>query len=149
MEHIPIAMNQNFHWYYFDWLNSGIFWQGTILTKRKNLTSPQNLRNLRCVLPRVLEGGWHFTNMGGVTKVINKMISTVESSESVLKSKGALIDENHIKNCLKNGLDIWKRNRKDCVNLIPCDIANIKLPYLSKFLKKYPYFLREYDFKDD
>lgn len=149
LNHTPIAMNQNFHWYYFDWINSGIFWQGTILTKRKNLTTPQNLRNLRCAYSRVLDGGWHFTNMGGLKRVINKMISTVESDQKVLQSNNALIDEDHIRNCLKNGLDIWQRNRKDYVNLKLCDISQINLPYMEEFLKKYPYFLREYDFGKD
>lgn len=34
--------------------------------------------------------------------------------------------------------------------LVKYDISQIKLPYLQEFIKKYPYFLREYDFgKDD
>lgn len=149
LEYIPISMDQQFHWYYFDWLNNAVSWQGTILTKRKNLNKPQELRNLRTWFPRIINGGWHFTNMGGVKRVIKKMVSTVDSNEDVVKSNGKLIDENHIINCLKNGLDIWNRNRTDVINLIPYDISNIKLPYLEEFLKKYPHFLRKYDFGDE
>ena len=149
LEYVPIAMNQYFHWYYLDWLNTGVLWQGTILTKRKNLSTPQDLRNARVILPRILDGGWHFSNMGGVERVIKKMTSTVESDEAVVKSNGKILDENHIRNCLKNGLDIWDRGRSDFVTLEHRDISNIKLPYLKEFVKRYPYFLREYDFGED
>ncbi len=150
LEYSPIAMQQKFHWYYFDWLNVSVFWQGTVIAKRKNMPSPQKLRDLRNFLPRVPNGGWHFTNMGGVERVIKKMVSTVDSNEDVVKSEGKLIEENHIRNCLKNGLDIWDRGRPDLITLKPCDISDITLPYLNEFLKKYPYFLKEYDFgKDD
>ena len=39
-----IVMTQALFYYYFDWINSTT-WHGTILTKRKNLTLPQILRN--------------------------------------------------------------------------------------------------------
>ena len=46
LEEYPLAMAQIFCCYYFDWVSKAT-WQGTILTKRKNLTKPQELRNLR------------------------------------------------------------------------------------------------------
>ena len=145
LEVSPIVMDQDFYWYYFDWLNVAVKWQGTILTKRKNLTSPQDLRNLRTILPRVPNGGWHFTNMGGLERIKNKMISTVDSGEAVEKSNGRLLDETHLKNCLKNGLDIWDRGDPSIIKLVPCDFRSIKLPYLEKFVEKYPNFLKDND----
>lgn len=59
LEFGAIVMAQTFHFYYFDWKCDGT-WPGTILTKRKNLSTPQALRNLRELLPRAMGGGVSF-----------------------------------------------------------------------------------------
>ena len=74
LEYLLILINQNRHDYDFNWICKGT-WQETIFTKYKNLTIPQNLRNVRTALPRVLESGWHFYWMGGIDRVIDKMTS--------------------------------------------------------------------------
>ena len=51
-----IVMAQELFYYYFDLRNEGT-WNGTILTKRKNLTTPQALRYQRNHLPRIAMGG--------------------------------------------------------------------------------------------
>ncbi len=51
-----LAMIQTLYYYYFDWA-SRTPWHGTVLTKLKNLTTPQDLRNQRNLLPRVAGGG--------------------------------------------------------------------------------------------
>ena len=102
LEEYPLAMAQDFFYYYFD-LVSKATWQGTILTKRKNLTTPQELRNLRNLLPRVVDGGWHFSYMGGVERVIDKMTSIVDGNEFVVQSGGHLIDRNHIEDSIAKG----------------------------------------------
>lgn len=46
-------------------------WRGTSVCKYKNLI---NLNNLRANHQNIIEdGGWHFTNMGGVEKVLQKL----------------------------------------------------------------------------
>ena len=85
-------MAQHFHYYYFDWIAEGS-WQGTVLTKYKNLTTPQELRHLRNSFPRIPDGGHHFSYMGGADRVINKMISIVDGNELVVKSEGKFIDK--------------------------------------------------------
>ena len=137
LEYIPISMNQNRHDYYFNWICKET-WQGTILTKYKNLTIPQNLRNLRTALPRVLEGGWHFSWMGGIDKVIDKMTSIVDGNEIVQKSNDKLTDKQYVKESMMNGTDIYKIRSQ----MLPYDIKNIDLPYLQTFVTKYPHFLK-------
>lgn len=56
LESSPIVMNQQWHNYYLD-LASALPWQGSILTRFKRLTTPQELRNLRTFLPRTERGG--------------------------------------------------------------------------------------------
>ncbi|MBQ4403101.1 MAG: hypothetical protein II857_01700 [Selenomonadaceae bacterium] len=142
LEYGAIALEQNRYYYYFDLMNSNIF-TDTVLTKRKNLTTPQELRNLKDKFPRVSEGGYHFSYMGGVDRVINKMTSIVDGNAIVVHSGGKLIDRKHIEEALANGTDIYNRPNLPETQFHYCDAKNIRLPYLDEFLRKYPNFLRE------
>ena len=55
LEFGALAMQQELFYYRFDCV-SRTPWHGTILTKRKNLTMPQNMRDLRTNLPYVSGG---------------------------------------------------------------------------------------------
>ena len=142
LESGAIVMTQKLCCYYFDWINPQT-WQGSILTKRKTLTTPQELRNLRNQLPRVVGGGYHFTYMGGADRVIEKMTSVVEGNELVENSSENLLDKKHVEESMAKGTDVY--NRPDITNMqfLPYDARNIDLPYLDEFLRKYPHFLRE------
>ncbi len=143
LEVSPISMDQQLLYYYFDWAPKQGTWQGTILTKRKNLTTPQDFRNLRTVFPRVLNGGYHFSWMGGVEKIINKMNSIVDANEINKNSDEKFSNKNHIEDVIKNGKDLFNRKGIPASELVNFNIENIKLPYLSEFVKKYPNFLRQ------
>ena len=145
LEYTPLIMEQTFHNYYLDWIAEKK-WNGTALVKRKNLKMPQEIRNLRTLLPSVSEGGWHFSYMGGVDKIINKMTSIVDGNEFVKRSKKKLTDKKRVKECIRTGRDIYEKQGDSEIKLSHYDISQINLPYLDEFLKKYPYFLREYDF---
>jgi hypothetical protein len=53
--------------------------------------SPQYFRKRRNKLPRILNGGWHFSWMGGKEKVRQKLVSVVEG-----RSDGALVTDKEI-----------------------------------------------------
>ena len=142
LEYGAIVMDQKFHCYYFDWVSRAT-WQGTILTKRKNLTTPQELRNLRNDLPRVVNGGYHFSYMGGASRVIDKMTSIVEGNAYVVHSDGKFIDRTHVETAMANGTDIYGRTHISEAQLLPFDVHEITLPHVEEFLRKYPNFLRE------
>ena len=137
-----IVMDQKFFCYCFDWVSSAT-WQGTILTKRKTLTTPQALRDVRNFLPRVIDGGYHFSYMGGVDRVIDKMTSIVDGNEYVVHSGGKFIDRRHVEESLANGTDIYGRKHIPEAQLLPFDARNINLPHVEEFLRKHPNFLRE------
>ena len=142
LEKTPITMEQTFHYYYFDWINPAP-WHGTVLTKKKNLTTPQKLRNLKDKFPSLSQGGYHFSYMGGVDRVINKMTSIVDGNAIVVHSGGKLIDRKHIEQALANGTDIYNRPQSYIGNFYPYDVKKIRLQHLDEFLRKYPHFLRE------
>lgn len=133
------ALSQTLHYYYFDWISRDP-WHGTVMVKRKNLTTPQHMRNLRNTLPFASLGGYHFSYMGGIDRVIKKMTSIVDGNELVVQSDGKVIDRKHVEEAMANGTDVY--NRQD-VQFFSYDANNIKLPGLREFLQKYPHLLRE------
>ena len=135
-----IVMAQELFYYYFDLRNKGT-WNGTILTKRKNLTAPQALRYQRDQLPRI-GGGYHFSYMGGVDRVIDKMQSIVDGNELVVKSGGKFIDRKHVEESVNQGEWVFK-GAGGTRTILPYDARNIRLPHIEEFFKKYPNFLRE------
>ena len=148
LEYFPIALNQIWHYYYFDWATK-VQMPTELIVKRKNLTTPHGIRKLREIVPRIQNGGWHFSYMGGVDRIIKKMTSIVEGYEFTQKNK-KLTDRDYVKECMRTGKDIYGRKNIPEAQFYPYDISNITLSYLNEFLEKYPYFLREYDFgKDD
>lgn len=137
-----IVMEQKFHYYYFDWVNCKP-WKGTALIKRKNLTTPQTLRNSIHFLPRVQNGGHHFSYMGGVDRIINKMTSIVDGNELVVRSGGKFIDRTHIEKSMATGKDVYQRSGHIEEQFLSYDVRKINLPHIEEFLRKYPHFLRE------
>lgn len=132
----PVGCQQNFHCYYLDWVCRKLPWSGTVIGKLKHMTSPQAFRNVREYLPRLVKGGWHFSNMGGVDKVIEKMKAAVECVE--LSAKDAkYLDREFVEQAMANG-----KYFQTSAKFVPCDVSEIKLPALNNFLEKYPYFVR-------
>ncbi len=71
----------------------GGMWRGTIVMTYTQLlkNSPQYFRKRRNKLPRILNGGWHFSWMGGKEKVRQKLVSVVEG-----RADGALVTDKEI-----------------------------------------------------
>lgn len=127
----PVGCQQQFHSYYFDWVCRELPWSGTVIGKFKHMTSPQAFRNVREVLPRITNGGWHFSNMGGIEKFLQKVRSGPDFKEF------SETDVNFLEQAMKSGKYLLGGAKFE-----PCDVGKIKLPALKDFLKKYPHFVR-------
>lgn len=127
----PVSFKQNFHSYYFDWVNRDLPWTGTVIGKFKHMTSPQDFRNARNTLPRIMDGGWHFSSMGGIDKFWEK----VRSGPDFKKYSKA--DKDFLEEAMKSGKYLLGGAKFE-----HCDISEIKLPALKDFIKKYPHFVR-------
>lgn len=127
----PVGCQQIFHSYYFDWVNRDLPWSGTVIGKFKHMESPQAFRNARKVLPRIVDGGWHFSSMGGVEKFWEK----VRSAPDFQKVSNA--DKDFLEAAMKSGKYLIGGAK-----FVSCDVDEIKLPALKNFLKKYPHFIR-------
>ena len=138
----PLALHQDIHFYYFNMINRSQEWFGTVITKYKNLTTPQELRRMRTFLPRISNGGWHLTYMGGANKVMQKMYSNVDETGLVNKLGEKLVNTERIQKMIEEGKWVFTDYEKADKFLSYCDIEQIKLPYLMEFIKKYPYFVK-------
>lgn len=135
LEHCPVVCKMRYHCYYFDWASYKTDWEGTVIGKHKFMKSPQYFRNLRRVLPRIVEGGWHFSYMGGIDKVLTKMNAAVECVELADKDANYL-DKNFMEKIMHDGKYIFGEQFSHC------DVNEINLPTLKNFLTKYPQFVQ-------
>jgi beta-1,4-mannosyl-glycoprotein beta-1,4-N-acetylglucosaminyltransferase len=58
-------------------------WNGTVVTRRHLMASPQSVRETRNSQPRIDNGGWHFTYMGGPEAVRHKLLNFAHAEFSV------------------------------------------------------------------
>ena len=132
----PVGCQQKFHTYYFDWICRELPWSGTVIGKFKHLSSPQDFRNRREALPRIVNGGWHFSSMGGVDKFLEKTRSGTDFKK-ISAVDPRYLDKNFLLNAMLNGEYLLGGAK-----FVPCDVSEIKLPALADFVKKYPQFVR-------
>ena len=135
LNHTPVVCKMRFHGYYFNWASFKTDWEGTVIGKYKFMKSPQYFRNHRRILPRIVEGGWHFSYMGGTEKMLEKMNAAVECKELVVKDE-RFLEKDFVEKIRSEGKYIFGEQ------FSPCDIEQIDIPYLKKFLNKYPYFVQ-------
>ena len=133
---MPLVCKQRFHCYYFDYASFKTDWEGTVIGKYKFMESPQAFRNARRILPRIVEGGYHFSYMGGTQRIISKMNSIVEGKERVVQDEKYL-DEKFIEQSMADGQYFYGEEK-----FSPCDINDIQIPGLKDFLAKYPYLVK-------
>ena len=80
---------------------------GTIASTGKQFkaTTPQNLRDKRNDLPVIKKAGWHFSYLGGLEKIKEKIRSFAHTE---FNKEEYLNDENILK-AMEEGKDIFKR----------------------------------------
>tara|TARA_X000001036_G_scaffold438697_1_gene487256 strand:+ start:797 stop:1612 length:816 start_codon:yes stop_codon:yes gene_type:complete len=96
------------------------FWPGTKICQKKNLKSPQWLRNIKTKKrpfwkifkdkePQLIkDSGWHFSFLKNPTSIKQKIISYSHQEFN----KEEFIDEKNIENKIKKGEDLFGRNIK-------------------------------------
>ncbi len=132
----PITFQQRFHTYFFDLVSPHSLWGGTVVSKFKHVSSPQAIRDVCKDLPRIPNGGWHFSSMGGIDKFLEKARSGGDFKQFAARDPRYL-DKDFLLDAMLRGEYLLHEAK-----FVHCDLSEIKLPALPAFLKKYPYFLR-------
>jgi beta-1,4-mannosyl-glycoprotein beta-1,4-N-acetylglucosaminyltransferase len=133
----PVSLSMIFHYYFLNCQNVGDehWWNGSIVCSGQQFKElgPQTLRDNRNHYPRVKKAGWHFSYLGGVEKIKQKIQSFAHTE---FNKEEYLQDENIIK-AMMEGKDIFNR---------PGAVYRFVSPYaypssLRKLMFEYPSLL--------
>jgi beta-1,4-mannosyl-glycoprotein beta-1,4-N-acetylglucosaminyltransferase len=109
---INVSFNQRFFYYYINGLNvqneQEVPWHGTTACLHRNFNNAQSLRENKGSNKTVLKAGWHFSYVGGVQEIINKIesYSHAEFDNAFIKSEKRLEDR------INRGIDLFDRPGK-------------------------------------
>ncbi len=105
----PTALSMLFHYYYMICQNEGYerWWNGTVVCTGEMFKkfNPQGLRDGRNHFFRDTEAGWHYSYLGGVEKIRQK----IQSFSHTEFNRPDIVSEENIVAAMENGLDVLKR----------------------------------------
>ncbi len=127
----PLTFEQDL-FYYFVNCKLNQKWNGSVITKFKHLTvPPDHFRRNRRKYPKLRNGGWHFSYLGGVDRILTKIKSFAHTEYNLPEIASA----EWIKEKITSGQDLYGRDLK-------LEFVNIDSKFPAKtalFLEKYPY----------
>ncbi len=133
----PLALSMLFHYYFLNCQNTGNerWWNGTIASTGKQFkaTTPQELRDKRNDLPVIKKAGWHFSYLGGLEKIKQKIRSFAHTEFN----KDEFLDDKNILEAMEQGKDIFKRPGVHYKFVSPYYYP----VYLRKIMVEYPQLL--------
>jgi beta-1,4-mannosyl-glycoprotein beta-1,4-N-acetylglucosaminyltransferase len=130
-----ITFRQKLYYYYVN-CEQNCHWDGPIMANYGTFNSPQDLRNTaRNGVNAQLNGGWHYSYMGGAERIKLK-IESIAESHLIIDKIGDIED---ITQKMESQTDLWNRKEKYAQKRI-VDITSYKPKKLDEFLKKYPNF---------
>ncbi|GBE02444.1 spore protein YkvP [bacterium BMS3Abin08] len=130
------VFKQRLYYYYLN-CQAEVSWNGTVMIGYKHISTPQDIRDLREALPEIDCGGWHFSYLGGVKKIIEKIesFSHAEVDNSYYK------DITRLQEKIERGKDPFDRGYTyrfvGFDKVYPC--------YLLKNLAKFRHLIKESD----
>ena len=107
-----LTMEQDLFYYAFNNKVINHKWTGTILLKKQDIkhNSLTHIFNRRYFeLPKVSNGGWHFSFLGNTDDIIEKLESFSHQEYNTKHFK----DRKNIENKIKNSIDIFERKKGD------------------------------------
>ena len=140
LEKTAVILKQDIYYYYINCKSRGKL-HGSVIFKFKNMLLPQNCRKLRYTLPCIKNGGWHFSYLGGVKKIKEKLKAIVEGNDYAMKDHSN--DDEYIENCLSKGIDLFGRKGKEFEYEF-IDRTKIGIKNIDNIIKKYSYMYREF-----
>ncbi|TCL36078.1 beta-1,4-mannosyl-glycoprotein beta-1,4-N-acetylglucosaminyltransferase [Anaerospora hongkongensis] len=141
LDRTPLALEQDLFYYFVNCRSKGK-WSGTVITKAKNLSTPQQLRHRRSKFPRIKNSGWHFSYLGGVNKIVLKLNSIITETNVDAYSG------EYINNCIANGLDIYGREGSEFEYEF-IDIDEVEPAQMQDLVQKYSYLYFDYQKRED
>jgi beta-1,4-mannosyl-glycoprotein beta-1,4-N-acetylglucosaminyltransferase len=138
------VFEQNFYYYFLNGLsmkkdNSPELWRGPVMLKMKDFSSFKKTRKLRgkenSGITIVKDGGWHFSYLGGIEKIISK----IEALEHTEFNKDYYKDPERLEEIINTGKDIFDRGAN--YKFVPIDES---FPaYLRNNISKFEHLIKK------
>jgi beta-1,4-mannosyl-glycoprotein beta-1,4-N-acetylglucosaminyltransferase len=107
----PMVLSMLFHYYFFNCQNIGEerWWNGSIVATGKQFKeiTPQGLRDNRNNYKKIKKAGWHFSYLGGVEKIKEKIRSFAHTEFN----KEEFLEDEYLLKAISSGKDIFKREK--------------------------------------
>ena len=115
IQYAPVSFRQRMFYYFLNCEAAKMDWRGTVVSRYDNLCMPEKLRELRGKLPVIENGGWHFSNFGGVQKLKSKLKNSMNdySVDLIRNAQSIAKDDELIEKCICEGKDIFGRSGKE------------------------------------
>lgn len=135
LQKFPVAFAQRTFYYYVNSIFNRLV-TGPVAILFKNLTQPEHMRTIRDRAPRIREGGWHFTYLGGPERIIKKIESLGHGEKNACK----MLTPEFVQTCLDKGSSGVHNAEGHQYLFVRLDES---FPaYLPKLVEKYPYLYR-------
>ena len=155
----PVRLLQKLYYYYLNYrCCTTPYWQrGTVVLSVKDFKNEQTYANIESGvalvptvnigptatkvrflqnIPKVKNGGWHFSYMGGIQCILTKLHSIVEGDQSNA-------DESYVRHCIETGNDPYDRGEwyfaeklDDSFPSSVCDYPEMIFPVTPEYLRR-------------
>lgn len=146
----PVIFQQRLYYYYVNCFQEQV-WRGTLAGSRESLhpfsmQRPGDLYRRRekgqptrkFSSGQIIDGGWHFSFLGGVERIKDKIESYSETGTDTDEVK----DDSHLRHCLSTGADLFGRKDPRFEKVfVPINDTFPKA--LPAWLTKYPHMAKE------
>ena len=112
-------------------------WSGTVVAKRNQIKSPQDIRNNRNNYTQINDGGWHYTSMGGKDRIKEKFAAFAETDFNIPQ----YMNDDNLNKCLETGKDLTDRQEEYAQKRFIAD-SEITHKEIFEFKDKYPNFYK-------
>jgi len=133
-----VVFTQYLFYYYINCLQNQTWCGSAITTYGCKYTTPQTIRNFsryQSTPSPIIDGGWHYSFMGGAERIKQKVESIAES-HIIINDVGEIED---IEGKINTQSDLW--NRQDVYahkQIISIEANNMAPICIYEFIKKYP-----------
>jgi len=135
LHHAPwVTLRQNLYYYYINCQQKQV-WDGTVIASPGTFHACQDLRNNRGINP-IENGGWHFSFMGGASRIQEKLQNIAESN--LVKHK--VLGLSDIQEKMEAQADLFNRD-DDFAQKKIVEIDETFPECTREFVEKYPQFI--------
>ncbi len=140
----PVCLQMRLYYHRVDLFDPWAPWSGTIIAPRRCLgENPdlQELRHLRCNLPQVPNGGWHFSWLGQAEAIKHKLRAVDIERDSNDQMQHPSEDLGFLQSCYDTGADLFGRKEHDKID-VPIEPGRSQPHEILPWLAKYPEYAK-------